>query len=1361
MKALHISFKNRNYLLSLLIILGVFQFSFGQLSGPTAVLPNSTHSYSYNDGFLHMSPSWEITGGILLSSTVSGLTYSAEIQWGVAGTGTVKFKSGRTVKDTLTVTISPSASSALSDENYVYVITPQFETSDTATLLDSLKMESVTYYDGLGRPMQSIGIRAGGDQEDIITHMEYDALSRQEKEYLSYAKTLNEGLYNANADISTINFYNKAKYENTLNPYSEKLFERTPLHRVLKQASPASDWAMDNGHEIRFDYLTNTATEVKYYGVDLTLSNDIYNPTLVGGMSYYDLGQLTKTITKDENWISGTNHTTEEFKDKQGRVVLKRTYNNIPYDTYYVYDDYGNLTYVLPPKSEPHSDKPNSTELAELCYQYKYDHRNRLVEKKIPGKGWEYIVYNKLDQPIMTQDGNLKAQNKWLFTKYDAFGRVAFTGITNSNASRSQMQSDANNTTIYVQYVSRSSTPTAIDGINVYYNNNNTFPNSVSELLTVNYYDDYNVGLSTEFNVQNPFSQDLSTNNSSLATVSMVRVLDVSPSKWITSVTYYDNKARPIYVYNKNDYLDTTDAVATELDFTGKALEVQTTHSKSGNTISTVDNFNYDHAGRLLSHKQQIDTEPEELIVLNEYDELGQLTSKRVGGAVASPIENSIGLQTVDFDYNVRGWLTDINKVDNLGSDLFGFQLHYNNPTHGSAHKLFNGNISQANWATKSQTTTKLWYMYHYDALNRITKAQFAGAGWWDRFSLQNVTYDKNGNIESLIRKGNTNAAATTFGTMDNLVYTYETSSNKLKKVLDNSNNTNGFRDGSNTTTEFTYDANGNLLSDANKGITNITYNHLNLPISVSINGNGNVGTISYFYDATGVKVKKVVNESGQSQVNTEYAGNYIYIKVGTGLNELQFFNHPEGYVEPDGSGFDYIYQYKDHLGNIRLSYKDINGNYQNILDSDFEDSFDGWEENGSVNYSLDNGRLKANVNSPWEGVRHPLTGVITQVGESLTVKVNFDKGNTQSNVRLYLPEYNPSGTLVSYNVLTNNLQSGYSEHSLTMTNSGNSIGFVRIDKDNTNTSTETYFYIDHVSLIRNDLEIVEENNYYPFGLKHKGYNNVQNGRDHKFEFQGQEIDEELGLNWQSFKYRNYDPAIGRFFNVDPLAEDYNYQSPYNFAENRVIDGIELEGLEWKSIKDEETGNTNLQLTVQLYNDAILTDKQLTKLKTSLTEQFGESFSGTGFTGELIIEDAAKAEGDFLVTLTEKTAEIIEIDGKEYKKYKGGKAGKGGESQKNSFDVTAKVDGEERSNSSISRSFFHEAGHTAGLWHPWSNLNTVEDIKQGATGVTAKTIKNNLMNTDDNTTIKNRSHTGRSLTSGQLKSIDKIITGQQ
>ncbi len=94
--------------------------------------------------------------------------------------------------------------------------------------------------------------------------------------------------------------------------------------------------------------------------------------------------------------------------------------------------------------------------------------------------------------------------------------------------------------------------------------------------------------------------------------------------------------------------------------------------------------------------------------------------------------------------------------------------------------------------------------------------------------------------------------------------------------------------------------------------------------------------------------------------------------------------------------------------------------------------------------------------------------------------------------------------------------------------------------------------------------------NYYPFGLKHKGYNNtVSSGNPalkHKT-YQGQEFTDELGLNIHEWKYRISDPALGRFYQIDPLAQDYTYNSTYAFQENKLGLGVELEGLELKRLR--------------------------------------------------------------------------------------------------------------------------------------------------------------------------------------------------
>ncbi|WP_282079950.1 DUF6443 domain-containing protein [Aquimarina algiphila] len=924
----------------------------------------------------------------------------------------------------------------LSDKNYVHTTVPQ--TAVTIADMENVScanandvdntIESVTYYDGLGRPIQQRAIKASPDGKDIVTHMQYDAYGRQAKQHLPFEANNTVGSYKT-VDVNTdINAYYKNTYSDDfpgittnlgdVNAYSESVFEASPLNRVTEQGAPGKAWKADpnsdTDHTIKFDWGTNASNEVVNFTVTFT-GGDTEKPQLAQE-NHYAPNQLVVTITKDENWTAadGDLHTTKEYKDKQGRVILKRTYNNSStssggggaagggqaHDTYYVYDRYGNLTYVIPPKVNT-TDGVSNTELAELCYQYKYDHRNRLIEKKIPGKGKEYIIYNTLDQPVLTQDANLRAKSRWLFTKYDAFGRVAYTGLIENGSTVALLRSRVSSST-YEIYETKTPSPITIAGTLVYYTKD-AYPVSIYKVLTINYYDDYTFDIDGLTSPGTIYGKTIDTNTKSLPTGSKVCVLDTND--WITTVTYYDDKSRPIYVASKNHYLNTTDVIESKLDFVGKVEETKTTHTKGNNpAIVTVDQFTYDHMGRLLTQTQQINTQDTEQIVSNTYDALGQLKQKDVG-STSTPLSGSNGtlsvvegLQTVDYTYNIRGWLKTINDGTTTNGDLFGFALEYNTAT----NPLYNGNIAATSWQTANDNVTRS-YAYTYDALNRITNA-VSSSGNYD---LSGISYDKMGNILSLNRTGHLNEAATTFGVMDNLGYTYD-AGNKLLKVTDTGNTTFGFKDGTNTNDDFTYDDNGNMVIDRNKGIAGITYNHLNLPKTVSISNSEGTGNITYIYDATGAKLKKIA-PSGSSLTETEYAGNYIYKN-----DQLQYMSTPEGYATPEGTGYRYVYQYKDHLGNTRLSYTK-----------------------------------------------------------------------------------NDAGTL----------------------------------------------------------EIIEENNYYPFGLTHKGYNNtvssLGNSTAQKFKYNGIEHEEVLGLDLYEMDLRQYDPSIARWTGIDPVT--HHSMSTYTAFDNNPI----------------------------------------------------------------------------------------------------------------------------------------------------------------------------------------------------------------
>jgi RHS repeat-associated protein len=1167
-------------------------------------------------------------------------------------------------------------------ENYVKSTSYKVKTTDghykagtTTDLTNDDKIESITYFDGLGRAMQTISKQAGGNKEHIIMPVVYDSLGRTSRSYLPYpsiasGSTALNYIDNNSTLIPNLETYYDLKYDeewtmnDEINPYSETHFEFSPLNRVLEQGAPGNDWRVDQDndtdHTIKFQYQTNMVDEVDHFSAIFT-TGDTELPQLYYEGTYA-ANELYKTITKDENWqpsqVYPKVHTTEEFKNSLGQVVLKRTFlKDKNFNTHYVYDDFGNLTYVLSPegsdevlsnnkffnynksisssefvptdkkgtpiasssgaviidvnasqqqlevrfnfsfntaieiKNGPISqlngyipnmivgniigpgynyvvsvennflfisgsgtvlgvneiftvgipDQSVSTNVInDLCYQYHYDKRNRLVEKKIPQKGWEYIVYDKLDRPILTQDTLQRSSPKeWLFTKYDQLDRVAYTGVFKDSNSRLSLQALVNNQS---QLSETTSSTSIINGKTVYYSNS-AYPTTNLTLYTVNYYDTYNLTLSNAFsNPGTVYGKTISNSTKSLATGSLIRVLGTDD--WITSVSYYDDKGQTIYMGSRNDYLSTTDIIKTDLDFIGIVNETESSHTKgiTNPEIIVTDRFTYDHASRLLTQKQQITGESEELIVKNEYDELGQMVKKDVGSIEESP------LQSVDYTYNIRGWLRQINNPDAIGSDLFSFGINYNTTNLGLGNDaLYNGNISETIWKTANDAQdTSRGYAYKYDPLNRIKSANMAidvGIGFVEAngYHLTGLKYDSNGNIMALQRAGQNDI-------FDNLIYSYD--GNQLTSVTDQITNqqAEGFIDGNIGSTDYDYDANGNMIWDKNKDITSINYNHLNLPTEVKFSYS-NTKKINYIYDATGLKLEKVVNDNGNI-TNTEYAGNYIYEN-----STLKFFSHPEGYVEPDGNSFNYVYQFKDHLGNIRLSYVKDKANSV-IIEEDYTGTTYDWSgiPNGGSILST-NDELNISITNKWNSTSKYVTFT---PGEAIHIEFDFENVDMQAP-KLFVREqingvWEPGGDRDIIHLNSNG------HYALDLNPAGD---YIRIYFEKGNASDDlvlTSFKIDNLVITQNIIEIVEENNYYPFGLKHKGYNNVINGTDHKYGFGGKEEQDELSLGWIDITARNYDPAIGRWMNIDPATDLLESSSPYVYALNSPVVYLDEDG---------------------------------------------------------------------------------------------------------------------------------------------------------------------------------------------------------
>ncbi len=753
-------------------------------------------------------------------------------------------------------------------QNYVMTRTyTQANGSDSRVNMD--------YFDGLGRFSNSVHVGASPSGLDIVTRQDYDVFGRRSREWLPRISTFSNGRYLTPTEFEGLS---SRIYNDDTHLFSTLLYESSPSSRIVEQYGPGQDWH-NKGASVSTAYkanvVGNTFLNCKLYVVGGTSQT----PTLSQN-SNYATGQLYVTEVKDED-----GNTTYEFKDKLDQVVLTRQMkDNVAHDTYYVYDDFGNKCFVLPPRIQ--DEGITQTKLNELAYQYRYDARNRQIAKKLPGAGWNYYIYDKADRLIFSQDSLQREKGEWLFTLPDAFGRVVVTGIC---------RNPANVTNKYVK-VAYSSTG-YYKGYSVQIDGFTRLLGTSTIILSANYYDNYDFrGASvtgiplegTEYNAETGYGTQYAGGTKGLLTGTLTAQMnaDGTPSSaYLYSVMYYDTRGRVIQTKNNNLLTDGTDQEYLAYDFVGNVTQRKHVHQVAGKAPQTeIYKYEYDHAGRLLTTTHKLNTEAEVTLVNNAYDELGRLkTDKRNGNAKFK----------TDYEYNVRSWTKSIT------SPLFSQTLYYTDKRENGTLNTptYNGNISGMDWMGGKG------YNFTYDHLSRLTNAAYLENNVGSTKFSTSYSYDKHGNMLTLSRDGNQTAA------IDNLTFTYR--GNQLMRTDDTGINSTiagsmDFKNGTNTGDDYAYDVNGNLIKDSNKNIADIQYNVLNLPSKVTF-GDGN--SVSYTYAADGRKLQTVHIINGTT-TTTGYVGNMIY-ENGTLKRTLV----DGGYYE-NGEYYFYI---QDHLGNNRV----------------------------------------------------------------------------------------------------------------------------------------------------------------------------------------------------------------------------------------------------------------------------------------------------------------------------------------------------------------------------------------------------------------------------------------------------------
>ncbi|UII21159.1 DUF6443 domain-containing protein [Fulvivirga ligni] len=601
------------------------------------------------------------------------------------------------------------------DHNYIISRDYILEINNANITLCDQVINKITYFDGLGRVIQNVAQAGSPDYKDLVSPIEYDNYNRINIDYLPFVSEEGTGSYKTFINKDDANYTNSTQFlfyntlKNDPRPFSETIYETSPLNRTKKVYGAGQSWK-ENDSYVGYEYLLNNNDD-KVIAWRLLISGLPDKNTEVEGFiddeGHYLTGQLLKNVTTDER-----GHQVVAFTNKQDQTILKRVQADEVAskwaDTYYIYDDLGNLRYVLPPVANERIKEGaiiNENFLQDWTFYYDYDERNRMVMKHIPGSDSVFMVYDQRDRLVLTQDGKQRLHNQWLFTKYDAFNRPIATGFYTDTLSHGAIQSALKTEvgSVYDWY--------EVDGNETFGYTDKAFPQSVSHVdyLTITYYDDYGFTTLQEFGSNYYFdATQLDTARCILGNYSfedaeflhvkgqvtgtMTKVLDDTDSHWLKAVNYYDDKYRVIQTVMNNPGGNYTyiDKVSSIYNFPGWLLKTYTSHTDATGTIGLMRRYEYDHVGRLKRGFHQLNDngslQQEVLLAENRYNELGELIEKNLH------VENGAASQSIDYRYNIRGWMESINN-SNLSTlstsdtddtpDYFGMDLIYNNPLNG------------------------------------------------------------------------------------------------------------------------------------------------------------------------------------------------------------------------------------------------------------------------------------------------------------------------------------------------------------------------------------------------------------------------------------------------------------------------------------------------------------------------------------------------------------------------------------------------------------------------------------------------------------------------------------------------------
>ena len=636
----------------------------------------------------------------------------------------------------------------------------------------------------------------------------------------------------------------------------------------------------------------------------------------------------------------------------------------------------------------------------------------------------------------------------------------------------------------------------------------------------------------------------------------------------------------------------------------GRLTQINQSINSSANQL--VAQYQYNELGQVVA-KQLHNTGGANFIqtVDLRYNIRGWLTS--INNA---ELANDGGLTNSDTnDYFGMELLYNTNETSGLG----------NTPAYnGNVSAMKWKGAGDASSATAGERS----YNFSYDKNDQLISAVFQkyGTTAWDQAKNtlnEMISYDHNGSIVALQRHQNNHLlqGATVINkslTIDSLFYTYA-NGNQLSSVSDASGNTAGFNDGATATTEYTYDNHGNLTGDQNKGISAIIYNTLGKAQQITFT-NGNV--VAYTYDASGNKLTMASTVSGTT-TTTSYVNGFVYNTVST-TNTLNFFSSPEGRVIKNTSGaYEYQYAITDHLGNTRVLFtsaapvaQGVTATFETNNQTTEATEFDNYGHISAVDNHTPGGSNSQYLNGGYAGIIGVAKSYKVYPGDQLKIEAygSYNPPTTNSTsiasfasillgaFNLPTPAQGEFGTpSAGINAWANaNAFLGYGDGTTDTSDPKAFVNIVLFDKNynyidvayaqlkgtslyymtqsytvkreagyaylyvSNEQTGQTDVYFDDVTMTYTPSNILQSSEYYPFGLQTSNSWTRDNTTNNFLYDGGSEVNTTTG--YYDLPYRNYDPALGRFFQVDPLDYKNSDLTPYHYSMNNPITYIDPSG---------------------------------------------------------------------------------------------------------------------------------------------------------------------------------------------------------